>query len=82
MMPLRVIKLYLILFVYSFLQIKIQDNKYSVKTEDKNQYTKVDGLFDSYKSFISEYKIDKQELIEEIKQYALLFKNNFVFDIS
>jgi uncharacterized protein with ParB-like and HNH nuclease domain len=65
------------LFFYSFLQIKIQDNKYSVKTEDKKQYTKVDGLFDSYKSFISEYKIDKQELIEEIKQYALLFKNNF-----
>jgi uncharacterized protein with ParB-like and HNH nuclease domain len=65
------------LFFYSFLQIKIQDNKYSVKAEDKKQYTKVDGLFDSYKSFISEYKIDKQELIEEIKQYALLFKNNF-----
>ena len=34
-------------------------------------------FFDSYKSFISEYKIDKQELIEEIKIYALLFKNNF-----
>lgn len=65
------------LFFYSFLQIKIQDNKYSVKTEDKKQYTKVDGLFDSYKSFISEYRIDKQELIEEIKQYALIFKSNF-----
>lgn len=69
------------LFFYSFLQIKIQDNKYSVKTEDKKQYTKVDGLFDSYKSFISEYNIDKQELIEEIKQYALLFKNNFDLEI-
>jgi uncharacterized protein with ParB-like and HNH nuclease domain len=69
------------LFFYSFLQIKIQDNKYSVKTEDKKQYTKVDGLFDSYKSFISEYNIDKQELIEEIKQYALLFKNNFDLEV-
>ncbi len=69
------------LFFYSFLQIKIQDNKYSVKAEDKKQYTKVDGLFDSYKSFISEYKIDKQELIEEIKQYALLFKNNFELQV-
>ena len=73
----RIRRHFIDLFFYSFLQIKIQDNKYSVKTEDKNQYTKVDGLFDSYKSFISEYKIDKQELIEEIKQYALLFKNNF-----
>lgn len=73
----RIRRHFIDLFFYSFLQIKIQDNKYSVKTEDKNQYTKVDGLFDSYKSFISEYKIDKQELIEEIKQYALIFKNNF-----
>jgi uncharacterized protein with ParB-like and HNH nuclease domain len=73
----RIRRHFIDLFFYSFLQIKIQDNKYSVKTEDKNQYTKVDGLFDSYKSFISEYKIDKQELIEEIKQYAILFKNNF-----
>jgi uncharacterized protein with ParB-like and HNH nuclease domain len=69
------------LFFYSFLQIKIQDNKYSVKTEDKKQYTKVDGLFDSYKSFISEYDIDKQELIEEIKHHALLFKNNFNLEV-
>ena len=69
------------LFFYSFLQIKIQDNKYSVKTEDKKQYTKVDGLFDSYKSFISEYNIDKQELIEEIKQYALVFKYNFDIEV-
>ena len=73
----RIRRHFIDLFFYSFLQIKIQDNKYSVKTEDKQQYTKVDGLFDSYKSFISEYKIDKQELIEEIKQYALIFKNNF-----
>ncbi len=69
------------LFFYSFLQIKIQDNKYSVKTEDKKQYTKVDGLFDSYKSFINEYDIDKQELIEEIKHHALLFKNNFNLEV-
>lgn len=73
----RIRRHFIDLFFYSFLQIKIQDNKYSVKSEDKKQYTKVEGLFDSYKSFISEYNIDKQELIEEIKQYALLFKNNF-----
>jgi uncharacterized protein with ParB-like and HNH nuclease domain len=73
----RIRRHFIDLFFYSFLQIKIQDNKYSIKTEDKNQYTKVDGLFDSYKSFISEYNIDKQELIEEIKQYAIIFKNNF-----
>lgn len=73
----RIRRHFIDLFFYSFLQIKIQDNKYSVKSEDKKQYTKVEGLFDSYKSFISEYNIDKQKLIEEIKQYALLFKNNF-----
>jgi uncharacterized protein with ParB-like and HNH nuclease domain len=77
----RIRRHFIDLFFYSFLQIKIQDNKYSVKTEDKNQYTKVDGLFDSYKSFISEYKINKEELIEEIKHYALTFKNNFDLEV-
>ena len=73
----RIRRHFIDLFFYSFLQIKIQDSKYAIKSEDKNKYTKVDGLFDSYKSFIHDYKIDKKELIEEIKQYAKLFKANF-----
>lgn len=69
------------LFFYSFLQIKIQDSRINVRTDDKIEFTKVDGLFDSYKKFISEYKIDKVELISEIKEYAEIFSKNFDINI-
>ncbi|HSD15581.1 MAG TPA: DUF262 domain-containing HNH endonuclease family protein [Flavobacterium sp.] len=69
------------LFFYSFLQIKIQDSALNVKTEDKKLFTKVDGLFDSYKKFIQDYKIDKATLIQEIKEYAEIYRNNIDFDV-
>lgn len=69
------------LFFYSFLQIKVQDSSLNVKTEDKKLFTKVDGLFDSYKKFIQDYKIDKPALIQEIKEYAELYRANIDFDV-
>ena len=69
------------LFFYSFLQIKVQDDKLNVKTEDKNEFTKVEGLFDSYKKFISEYGIDKKALVSEIRDYANIYREGFDFDI-
>ena len=69
------------LFFYSFLQIKIQDSTIQVKTEDKNIFTRLDGLFDSYKKFIEDYKIDKPALIQEIKEYAELYRSNIDFDV-
>ncbi len=69
------------LFFYSFLQIKVQDDKLNVKTEDKNEFTKVEGLFDSYKKFISEYGIDKKALVSEIRDYANTYRESFDFDI-
>ena len=69
------------LFFYSFLQIKIQDNDLKVKTEDKKDFTKVDGLFDSYKEFITAYDIDKTSLIREIKKYANLYRQEIDFDV-
>lgn len=41
-----------------------------MKTEDKDEYSKAVGLFNSYKSFIKNYNINKYELIAEIKEYA------------
>jgi uncharacterized protein with ParB-like and HNH nuclease domain len=73
----RIRRHFIDLFFYSFLQIKIQDNQFNVSTEDKKLFTKVDGLFDSYKRFIQEYSIDKTLFIQEIKEYALLFMDNF-----
>lgn len=65
------------LFFYSFLQIKIQDSSLKVKTEDKIEFSKAVGLFNSYKKFIKNYNIDKFILIGEIKEYAKVFIDNF-----
>lgn len=72
---------FLDLFFYSFLQIKIQDASLDVRSEDKVEFTKVEGLFESYKNFIKRYQINKIELIAEIKEYALIFFENFSLDI-
>jgi uncharacterized protein with ParB-like and HNH nuclease domain len=69
------------LFFYSFLQIKIQDNTINVSTEDKKLFTKVEGLFDSYKKFIHDYSIDKDEMIQEIKEYAMIYRDNIDYDV-
>jgi uncharacterized protein with ParB-like and HNH nuclease domain len=72
---------FLDLFFYSFLQIKIQDSSLDISSEDKSVFTKVDGLFESYKKFIANYNIKKEDLISEIKEYALIFANNFSLDV-
>jgi uncharacterized protein with ParB-like and HNH nuclease domain len=70
------------LFFYSYLQIKIQDKTLEVKAEDKIEFSKVDQLFESYKSFIKNYlQNDKKSILSEIKDYALLFQENFDYEI-
>ncbi len=70
------------LFFHSFLQIKIQESNLKISSEDKDQFSKVDGLFESYKKFILTYNINKNELIKEINEYAILFRSNFDFKIT
>lgn len=65
------------LFFYSYLQIKIQEKEYKVNTHDKIDFSKVENLFESYKRFIRDYKLNKDEVIKEIKEYALIFRDNF-----
>ncbi len=77
----RLRRYFIDLFFYSFLQIKIQDSTYKVSSEDKDEFTKVEGLFDSYKKFIKNYNINKLELIAEIKEYAKVFQENFDIEI-
>ncbi|MBQ7547757.1 MAG: DUF262 domain-containing protein [Clostridia bacterium] len=67
---------YIDLFFYAFLMIIIQDAAYKVSTEDKNQYSKLDRLFDSYKAFIKKYRHgDKSAIIKEIREYAITFRS-------
>lgn len=77
----RLKRTFIDLFFYSYLQIKIQEKKLKVKADDKIEFSKVDKLFESYKQFISSYNISKQEMLDEIKEYALLFKDNFNYSI-
>lgn len=69
------------LFFYSFLQIKLQYPKFKVTTEDKNEYGRFEGLFNSYKSFISKYGISKKDIINEIREYATIYRDNIDLDI-
>jgi len=69
------------IFFYSFLQIKLQDKNIGVKNEDKKRLSKFSGLFESYKEFMKLYKIEKESLIREIKDYAIIYKNNINYDL-
>lgn len=70
------------LFFYSFLQIKIQDSAYGVKTDDKIAFSRVEKLFDSYKRFITNYGDgNKEALLNEIRDYAEIFRRTFDLDI-
>ncbi len=76
----RLQRTFIDLFFYSFLQIKAQELNISVKGAD---YTRVDKLFDSYKRFVNNHYPNnekKRELLEEIRKYALLFKETFGYD--
>ncbi|MEZ5055508.1 MAG: DUF262 domain-containing HNH endonuclease family protein [Saprospiraceae bacterium] len=69
------------LFFYAFLQIQIQDPALNVTSEDKLYFSKVDGLFDSYRKFLKNYFKDKNALLELIKEYAKIFRANVDVDI-
>jgi uncharacterized protein with ParB-like and HNH nuclease domain len=68
-------------FFYSFLQIKLQDKSINVKTDDKKKLSKFSNLFENYKEFMKIYNIDKISLIQEIKEYAILYKDNIDFTV-
>ena len=62
------------LFFYSYIQIKYQEPELKVTTEDKLLFSKVESLFESYKSLIKNYGLSKIEVLKEIQEYAALFK--------
>lgn len=78
----RLRRTFIDIFFFSYLQIKIQDKELNVKTEDKIEFSKVEHLFESYKSFVKNYLAgDKKGILSEIKDYAQLFQENFNYDI-
>ncbi len=77
----RLRRTFIDLFFYSYLQIKIQNKELKVKAEDKIEYSRVENLFESYKDFISTYPVSKIEILKEIKEYALIFRDNFNYEV-
>lgn len=78
----RLRRTFIDLFFFAYLQIKIQETDFKVKAEDKDAYVKVEHLFESYKNFIKNYlNNNKEAILSEIKEYALLFKKNFNYEI-
>lgn len=77
----RLKRTFIDLFFYSYLQIKIQDPELKVRADDKIEFSKVENLFESYKRFIKDYSLDKTKLLEELREYATLFKENFDYNI-
>ena len=77
----RLKRTFIDLFFYSYLQIKTQKPELKVKADDKIEFSKVENLFESYKRFIKDYQLDKTETLDEIREYAILFKDNFDYDV-
>jgi len=63
------------IFFYSYIQIKYQESDLKVSTEDKIAFSKVESLFESYKTLINVYGLSKTTILNEIKEYASLFRN-------
>lgn len=63
------------LFLQSYLFIKIQEDDINVSSDDKERYFKIDSVFNSYKEFIAKYGLEKNLVINELKKYALIYKN-------
>jgi len=63
------------LFLQAYLFIKVQENGINVSSDDKERFFKIDSVFNSYKEFITDYQMDKNAIIDELKEYASVYKN-------
>lgn len=62
-------------FLQSFLSIKIQDPNIKVSSDDRERFYKIESTFNSFKEFITNYEIDKSQLIAELKEYAEIYRS-------
>jgi len=62
------------LFLQSYLFIKIQEPGLNVSSQDKLRYFRVDSIFNSYNEFINKYQVPVNLIIEELKEYAQIYK--------
>lgn len=63
-------------FFSAYLYIKIQDPDIKVSADHKVRYRRSEGLFNNYKDFISNYKLNKADMLYDIMDYAMLYQDN------
>lgn len=79
-------------FLSAYLQIKVQDPIYAVRSEDKVLYRRTEGLFNNYKNFLADYvatsdmeegtkKQKIHEFIFDLTQYSKIYRNCFNADV-
>ncbi len=69
------------LFLYSYLHIKLQDKNINISSSEKANWGRANKLFNGYKKFIKETNTTKKELIEEIKEYAELYRKHIKYNV-
>ena len=62
-------------FFFDFVRIKMWD--YDLTSSDKDQFVKKNEVLETCKAFVGKYKADKQELANEIIEYAKLYQKYF-----
>ena len=72
----RINRTFIDLFFYAYLQIKVQDMGDKVAAKDREEFSRLEYLFASYKKLMEDYKIDRNLLLREIKDYAENFRNH------
>lgn len=63
-------------FFHAFVRIKMWDFKDQLTEAQKKSFVKMSNIFSTCKAFVEKFGIDKQDLANEIIEYAELFKNN------
>lgn len=70
------------IFFDAYFQLFVQNKQYGISNEDKLMYARVDNLSLSYQHFINTYcNGNKDIVLEQMKDYALCFKQTFQPDL-
>jgi len=68
------------LFFFAYLQVKVQNESRHIKQKDREEFQKLENLFSSYKKLMNDYGFNKESILQEIGDYANLFRSNFDTD--
>lgn len=70
-------------FFYRYMLIKMQEPslKEELSSDEKKKYRQKDGIFENFRNLIEKHHLDKNDIINEIVDYANRYMNTFKADI-